>query len=100
MTYNEWTRSYAAFENITITEAKRRLDALQDFIIGTLDSGEDIQVPGFAHMYLEVLPPQTFINPKTGESVPKGERLNLKCDLSKVLKQRYKDADFKVSKGE
>lgn len=100
MTYNELARSYASYEDISIKEAKRRLDALQEFVIGTLESGEDIEVPGFVHMYLEVLPPKVYINPKTGESVPKGERLNLKCDLSKVLKQRFKDADFKIAKGE
>lgn len=100
MLYSELYRSYASFANISIAEAQRRFEGMQEFIIATLECGEDIQIPGFLHMYVEVQPPKTFINPQTGEKVEKGERLAVKCDLSKKLKQHFKDADFKVTDGE
>lgn len=100
MLYRDLYRAYANYADISISEAKRRMDMIPEFCKAILETGEEIMIPGFIRFYTEVEAPKTYRNPKTGETFEGDERIRVKCDVSKVLKQHFLHADFKVCHGD
>lgn len=100
MTYKETIKAYAVYADISYAEAARRADVLKNFIIDTLESGQELNMTGIGRMGLAIKPAGEYRNPMTGEIVHKEAHPVVKTFISTALKDRFKNADFKVEEGE
>ena len=62
------------FEGLSIKDLELAVKLLQEQMIDTLGHGGRIEVRGFGSFSLHYRRPKLARNPKTGESVPLGER--------------------------
>ena len=99
MTYKETIKAYSVYADISYAEAARRAEVLKNFIIDTLEAGQEINMTGIGRMGLAIKPAADYRNPMTGETVHKESRPVVKTFISTALKDRFKNADFKVEEG-
>ncbi len=72
-------------------EAKDMVDAFFALIADRLIEGEEVKISGFGNFQIRVKAPRPGRNPRTGESIPIGERRVATFHASAKLKEQLHD---------
>lgn len=86
MNRSELIRATAKKGEKTIKETTVIIDALQEAILDTLKSGEDIKITGFGSLEIKDIPARKVRNPQTGEEFMADPCKIVKAKLSKNVK--------------
>jgi len=87
MTKQELVDKLATDLNVPKAQAGRALDSMFDSIIGSIKSGEKVNISGFGIFESKRREARTARNPKTGETVQVAAKTVAKFKPSKGLKE-------------
>lgn len=86
MNKTELVKTVATKAEKTIKETGEIVNALQEVIMETLKSGEDIRVVGFGNLEVKDVPARKVRNPQTGEEFMADPHKVVKAKLAKAIK--------------
>ena len=86
MNKTELVKNVATKAEKTIKETGEIVNALQEVIMETLKSGEDIRVVGFGNLEVKDVPARKVRNPQTGEEIMADPHKVVKAKLAKAIK--------------
>ncbi len=78
------------FEQIGLNkrESKDMVDAFFELVASSLIDGQDVKISGFGNFQIRTKAPRPGRNPRTGESIPIGERRVVTFHASHKLKEQ------------
>lgn len=74
--------------NVTNKAAKKVLARVFEYVAGSLEEGNEVNVPGFGKFKVNDKPERDVRNPRTGEMMTIGAKRVLKFTSAKTLKDR------------
>lgn len=86
MNKTELVKAVATKAEKTIKETGEIVNALQEVIMETLKSGEDIRVVGFGNLEVKDVPEREARNPLTGATIHVDAHKVVKAKLAKAVK--------------
>lgn len=93
MTKDQFIRSYAEANGVTIKQAKEDVNGVLDHIlvvVPQLEDGEKLDFTGIVSFKVKDVDARTVRNPKTGEEVQKGKTRKVNASVKATLKNAVK----------
>ncbi|EJW14037.1 HU family DNA-binding protein [Paenibacillus alvei] len=93
MTKDQFIRSYAEKQGISIKAAREQVNGVFDHVlevVPTLQDGEKLDITGIVSFKVKDVSARTVRNPKTGEEVQKGKTRKVNASVKATLKNAVK----------
>lgn len=88
-------KAVAADTGLSNAEVAKVVESLQETIISTVASGQEVKLMGFLSIEPTVRAPRSYKNPRTGEEIEVGESSSIRVRTMKHFRDRVSDSSNK-----
>lgn len=81
-------KEYADIENITISEAEKRINTIFEIVTANLVEGNDVKLANFFNFFVKDLKAKDGVHPQTGEPIVINAVRTVVAKMTKPLKER------------
>lgn len=88
-------KAVAADTGLSAGDVTKVIESLQETVISTVASGQEVKLMGFLSIEPTVRAPRSYKNPRTGEEIEVGEAASIRVRTMKHFRDRVSEASKK-----